>query len=118
VFNRVREVVGNLVGIEGKSILDRAITERLGEEVPRAGLEPLDQAGLAFERLGNVTINFSEEDHQALRAAAGAMAKKRREEAMAAMSAQTSGRAQIHCARCGTAHDGGRFCTNCGAPLP
>jgi membrane protease subunit (stomatin/prohibitin family) len=118
VFSRVREVVGNFVGVEGKSILDQEVTRRLAEEVPRGGLERLEQAGLAFGQLGNVTINFSDEDFKALRAAAAARARKRMEEAKAAIEAQARGGAQIHCARCGTGHDGGRFCTACGQPLP
>lgn len=93
----------------GKSLLSPALVPAVLERVMGA-LGELDAMGLGVSRFGEATISLSEDDRAAVRDAKLQAAQ----EAMAAKQAQIAG---LRCTRCSKAHEGGRFCVDCGGSL-
>ena len=109
VMKKAKETLAHYA-MGGGSLLGPKLSAELSAEIPK--LTDLDVCGLQIAGVGDVMMNFSQDDITALKQASVAKAAAKRE-AMA--NAQPA--AQLRCGRCGVAHAGGRFCTSCGAPL-
>lgn len=93
----------------GKSLTSPGLAPAVLERV-QGELGELDAMGLSVSRFGNATITLSEDDRAAVRDAK----MQAVQEAMSVKQAELAG---LRCTRCSKAHEGGRFCVDCGGSL-
>jgi membrane protease subunit (stomatin/prohibitin family) len=114
LLKRLGAALVTLVEIEHVRVLANDLGTKLGERV--TDLRELEPWGARFQGLGEIRINFAEDDHKALMKVTREQAEAKRA-AMVKAIAQASAPAALHCTRCSKAHEAGRFCIECGGPL-
>jgi membrane protease subunit (stomatin/prohibitin family) len=103
VLRHAKELVGRAVS-EGASLAKlHDVQTRLVDQLLPA-LQALEAPGLRVASVDDVTLMLPEDDMRNLQRAAVEAARNRMQSSLA-------------CTRCGAAHPGGRFCTQCGGAL-